>query len=40
MIATTIVHTIVGFIIAAMGYVLFNVSEKSEKGWRVFGATK
>lgn len=38
MIATTIIYTIVGFIIAALGYVLFNASEKSEKGWRVFGA--
>lgn len=35
MIATTIVYTIVGFIIAALGYVLLNVSEK---GWRVFGS--
>lgn len=38
MIATTVVYTIVGFLIAALGYVLFNASEKSEKGWRVFGA--
>ena len=38
MIATTIIYTIVGFIVAVMGYILFNASDKSEKGWRVFGA--
>lgn len=38
MIAKTVVYTIIGFIVAAMGYTLFNASEKSEKGWRVFGA--
>lgn len=39
MIATTIIYTIVGFIVAVMGYVLFYASEKGEKGWRVFGAS-
>lgn len=38
MIATTIIYTIVGFVVAVLGYVLFNASEKNEKGWRVFGA--
>lgn len=37
MIVTTVIYTIVGGLIAILGYILLFSSKKGEKGWKVFG---
>lgn len=37
MLVTTVIYTIVGGLIAILGYILLFSSKKDEKGWKVFG---
>lgn len=38
MFITTVIYTIVGGLIAILGYIFLFSSAKGEKGWKVFGS--